>query len=54
VPIMFGGLGLRHEIISRPVLTVDVAATLAARTRTKFPSGSVGAPLAEIVPRGKE
>jgi arylsulfatase A-like enzyme len=49
VPIVFAGNGIRHQMVSRPVETVDVAATLAALLGTKPPSGSVGIPLTEVL-----
>jgi arylsulfatase A-like enzyme len=49
VPIVFAGNGIRHQMVSRPVETVDIAATLAVLLGTKPPSGSVGIPLTEVV-----
>jgi len=50
VPIVFAGNGLPAQRISRPVETVDIAATLAAYLGIKPPSGSVGKPLLEVLP----
>ena len=49
VPIVFAGAGLTPAIVDRRVLTVDIAATLAAYLGIKAPSGSVGEPLEEVV-----
>ncbi len=51
VPIVFAGMGLEHQVITRPVETVDVAATLALFLGAKFPSGCVGEPLEEVLAR---
>ena len=49
VPIVFAGNGISPQKVSRPVQTVDIAATLASYIGTKPPSGSVGIPLAEVL-----
>jgi arylsulfatase A-like enzyme len=49
VPIVFVGNGLTHEATDRRVLTVDIAATLAAYLGIRPPSGSVGEPLTEVL-----
>ena len=49
VPIVFAGAGLGPAVIDRRVLTVDIAATLAAYLGIKPPSGAVGDPLLEVV-----
>jgi predicted AlkP superfamily pyrophosphatase or phosphodiesterase len=49
VPIVFAGNGLEPSVVDRRVLTVDIAATLAAYLGIKPPSGSVGDPLEEVV-----
>jgi predicted AlkP superfamily pyrophosphatase or phosphodiesterase len=49
VPIVFAGAGIEAETVYRKVHTVDVAATLSAYMRIKAPSGSVGAPLPEVL-----
>lgn len=49
VPIVFAGAGLAPAIVDRRVLTVDIAATLAAYLGIKPPSGSVGNPLEEVL-----
>jgi Type I phosphodiesterase / nucleotide pyrophosphatase len=50
VPIVFAGNGLPTQRVSRPVETVDIAATLAVYLGIKPPSGSVGVPLVEVMP----
>jgi predicted AlkP superfamily pyrophosphatase or phosphodiesterase len=47
VPIILSGAGVRPGVVHRRVETVDAAATIAAKLRTKLPSGAVGVPLAE-------
>lgn len=47
VPIILSGAGVRPGVVHRRVETVDVAVTIAAKLRTKLPSGAVGVPLAE-------
>jgi len=49
VPIVFAGAGLGPAVVDRRVLTVDIAATLAAYLGIKPPSGAVGDPLLEVV-----
>ena len=49
MPIVFAGAGLKPAVVDRRVLTVDIAATLAAYLGIKAPSGSVGEPLEEVV-----
>lgn len=49
VPVAFTGAGLPSAMLYRSISTTDVAATLAAYVKTKFPSGNVGVPLAEVV-----
>jgi len=49
VPVIFAGMSLRPARVPRPIGTTDVAATLAARVGTKFPSGNTGVPLPEVV-----
>ena len=49
VPIVFAGAGLAPAVVDRRVLTVDIAATLAAYLGIKPPSGSVGNPLPEVL-----
>ena len=49
VPIVFAGAGLAPAVVDRRVLTVDIAATLAAYLGIKPPSGSVGDPLPEVL-----
>jgi len=54
VPIVFGGMGLQHQIVDRPVHTVDIAPTLSSFLSIKAPSGSVGVPLREVLQGNKE
>jgi predicted AlkP superfamily pyrophosphatase or phosphodiesterase len=49
VPIFFSGPGVPSAKIHRRVDTVDVAATLSALLGTRFPSGSVGTTLSEVM-----
>jgi predicted AlkP superfamily pyrophosphatase or phosphodiesterase len=49
VPIIFAGYGLKSQIISRRVHTVDVAITLATIVGTKPPSGAGGEVLLEVL-----
>jgi predicted AlkP superfamily pyrophosphatase or phosphodiesterase len=49
VPILFAGHGLTPLTVSRPVSTTDIAPTLAAYLGIKYPSGTVGVPLSEVV-----
>lgn len=49
VPLVFAGAGLDAQHVDRKVLTVDLATTLSAYMGTKFPSGSVGTILKEVV-----
>jgi hypothetical protein len=49
VPVIFAGPGIDPQRVDRRVETVDVAVTIAARLRTKPPSGAVGAPLIEVL-----
>ena len=49
VPIVFAGASIPARIVSRPVRTVDVAATLAACLGTEPPSRLAGQPLREVV-----
>ena len=53
VPIVFAGNGLTGRRVSRPVETVDIAATLSDYLGIKAPSGSVGRPLPEVRPRSE-
>jgi predicted AlkP superfamily pyrophosphatase or phosphodiesterase len=48
VPVIFFGAGIGAQTIQREVFTVDVAASLAALTGTKLPSGCEGEPLVEL------
>lgn len=54
VPIAFAGGDVPASMIWRAVSTTDVAATLAAYLRTKYPSGNVGQPLPEILGAGRK
>lgn len=49
VPIIFAGAGINPQRIHRLVHPVDIASTLAAVTRSKFPSGARGLVLREVV-----
>ncbi|MBT4520542.1 MAG: alkaline phosphatase family protein [Halieaceae bacterium] len=49
VPIVFAGMGLKAEKVTRKVHTVDIAPTLSAIVDARPPSGSVGKVLEEIV-----
>jgi hypothetical protein len=51
VPVIFAGWGIPAQRVHRPVETVDVAPTLSALFGAKPPSGSVGAPLLEVLDR---
>jgi predicted AlkP superfamily pyrophosphatase or phosphodiesterase len=54
VPIVFAGMGVQHQIVDRPVQTVDIAATLSAFLSISPPSGSVGAPLTEVLAQPRQ
>ena len=49
VPVMFAGARLKAAKVSRAVTPYDIAATLAAYFNIKPPSGTVGAPLIEVL-----
>ncbi len=49
VPIFFAGAGLEPRTVSRRVSPTDIAPTIAAYLGIKYPSGSVGTPLAEVL-----
>jgi len=49
VPIIFAGAGITSQRIDRLVHPVDIAATLAYATGSKFPSGARGTVLSEVV-----
>ena len=51
VPLIFAGAGMPAQRLARSVQTVDVAPTLSILIGAKPPSGSVGAPLREIILR---
>jgi predicted AlkP superfamily pyrophosphatase or phosphodiesterase len=53
VPIMFAGPGIPPRQISRPVETIDIAPTLSLLVGAKPPTGSFGAPLAEVIRQGQ-
>jgi len=53
VPIVFGGMNIPAQHVTRKVQTVDIAATLAAYLGIKPPSGSVGVPLTEVFSGGE-
>jgi predicted AlkP superfamily pyrophosphatase or phosphodiesterase len=49
VPVFFAGSGIDKKTVHRSVSPYDVAPTLAARLRTKPPSGAYGQPLVEVL-----
>ena len=49
VPIVFAGMGISAQRITRLVHTVDIAPTLSAIVGAKPPTGSFGAPLSEVI-----
>ena len=51
VPVIFAGAGLPAMKISRAVTPYDIASTLANYLGTKPPSGAVGTPLPEVIPK---
>ena len=50
VPIFFAGHGVPARVIGRRVTPSDIASTLAAYLGVKYPSGSVGTVLGEVLP----
>lgn len=49
VPILFYGWGVKHGASSRLVSITDIAPTVAALLQIKYPNGSDGQPIVEIV-----
>ncbi len=49
VPVFFVGPGIPAQTITRRISPADIAPTLATLLGIKFPSGSVGNPLSEVV-----
>lgn len=49
VPVIFAGAGLKAAKVSRTITPYDIAPTLAAYLGVKPPSGSIGAPLLEVL-----
>jgi predicted AlkP superfamily pyrophosphatase or phosphodiesterase len=49
VPLLFVHPSFKAQVISRPVYTTDIAATLAALLLIKSPSAAVGTPLVEVL-----
>ncbi len=49
VPIFFAGHRVSVQTITRPVTPNDIAPTLATYLNIKFPSGSTGNPLEEVL-----
>ncbi len=49
VPIFFAGHNVRAQTIARRVAPNDIAATIASYFNIKFPSGSMGNPLEEVL-----
>ena len=54
VPIIFAGMNVPAQRISRRVHPVDIAATLSAYLGVKPPSGLAGTPLAEVLPTRRQ
>jgi predicted AlkP superfamily pyrophosphatase or phosphodiesterase len=54
VPIFFAGNGIPAQIISRRVSPTDIAPTISNYLNIKFPSGSIGNPLQEVLPTNKK
>jgi predicted AlkP superfamily pyrophosphatase or phosphodiesterase len=51
VPIMFGGSGIRHRVVHRPVAPEDVACTITSYLNINPPTGSTGTPFIEVLDR---
>ncbi len=49
VPIFFMGPGVKPQVVSRRVQTIDIATTIAAYMQVKFPSGARGQLLGEVL-----
>lgn len=49
VPLLFANPGFKPKLVTRPVYTTDIAATLSALLLIKSPSASVGQPLSEVL-----
>ena len=49
VPIFFAGNGIKAQTITRRVSPTDIAPTIAKFLNIKFPSGSIGNPLEEVM-----
>ena len=54
VPIVFAGAGVPALVVDRKVHTIDIAPTLSSYMSIKAPSGSVGAPLQEVLTNSSE
>ena len=52
VPIFFAGNGIPAQTITRRVSPADIAPTLASYLNIKFPSGTIGNPLKEVLVTG--
>ena len=52
VPIFFAGAAIEPRTVARPVSPTDIAPTIAVYLGIKYPSGSVGKPLAEVLGGG--
>jgi predicted AlkP superfamily pyrophosphatase or phosphodiesterase len=50
VPIFFAGHGIKAQSVTRLVSPTDIAPTIAAYLEIKYPSGSIGNPLLEVLP----
>jgi predicted AlkP superfamily pyrophosphatase or phosphodiesterase len=53
VPIFFAGNGIPAQTITRRVSPTDIAPTIAKYLNIKFPSGSIGDPLEEVIEKKK-
>ena len=49
VPILFAGYGIKPQVVSRRVHTIDVALTLSIVAGTRPPSGATGDVLLEVL-----
>ncbi len=54
VPIFFAGNGIPAQTINRRVSPTDIAPTIAKYLNIKFPSGSIGNPLVEVLVNKKQ
>jgi arylsulfatase A-like enzyme len=49
IPLVFMGWGIQHGSITRPTNMTDISATVAALLHIQAPSGSIGAPISEVL-----